>query len=228
MSPRRPRIVKQRPPAESVDTAWRLFIAVPLPAEVVTFVGTIIGDLGREPWPVRWVAPGGAHVTLHFLGDTEPERAQLLRLALGPVVGAHPAFQLRTADLGAFPSIKRPRVLWLGLHGPAHRLVLLHAALGETLAAYEFDVTSEEQFHPHITLGRVRSSRDQSVRDLPGAIRRRFDELHAGGEVSHRNPVPLPVTEVRLMRSHLSREGARYETVERFPLLTPDEDVSQA
>ncbi|MBA2278468.1 MAG: RNA 2',3'-cyclic phosphodiesterase [Chloroflexia bacterium] len=204
---------------ETVDTSWRLFIAVPLPPAVITFVDGIIGELSQEGWPVRWVAPEGAHLTLHFLGSTEPERAQLLRLALGPVVAGHPPFQLRTADFGAFPSIRRPRVIWLGLHGPAHRLASLHAALGETLAAYEFEVAAEEQFHPHITLGRVRNVRDQSTRDLPAAIRQRLDELTKSGQVSHRNPIPLPVDEVRLMRSHLARDGARYETIERYPLV---------
>lgn len=218
MSARRPKFVKQRPPAETVDTAWRLFLAVPLPPPVVAFVGEVIRDLRAEPWPVRWVAPDGAHITLHFLGETEPERAALLRLALGPVVAAHPAFELRTADLGAFPSIKRPRVLWLGLWGPAHRLATLQTAIGETLTEYEFEVAGDEQFHPHITLGRVRTVKDGSARDLPAAIRRRFEALQASDEVSHRNPVPLPITEVHLMRSHLSHEGARYETVERFPL----------
>lgn len=218
MSPRREKFVKQRPEAESVDTAWRLFLAVPLPPRVVTFVGEIIRDLREEPWPVRWVAPGGAHITLHFLGETEPERAELLRLALGPIVADHPAFQLRTADLGAFPNIRRPRVLWLGLWGPAHRLASLHAAIGETLAAYEFNVAAEEQFHPHITLGRVRGGQEGADRNLPIAIRRRFEDLQASGQVSHDNPIPLPVTEVHLMRSHLSHEGARYETIDRFPL----------
>jgi len=220
MSPRRPRFVKQRPPAETVDTAWRLFLAVPLPPPVVAFVRGVIRDLSAERWPVRWVSPDGAHITLHFLGETEPERAALLRLALGPVIAGHPAFELRTADLGAFPSIKRPRVLWLGLWGPAHRLATLHAAIGETLTEYEFEAAGadDEQFHPHITLGRVRNVRDGSARDLPAAIRRRFEALQASGDVSHRNPIPLPVTEIHLMRSHLSHEGAHYETVERFPL----------
>ena len=218
MSARRPKFVKQRPPAETVNTAWRLFIAVPLPRPVIAFVGDVIRDLRDEPWPVRWVAADGAHITLHFLGETEPERAELLRLALGPVISAHEAFELRTADLGAFPSIKRPRVLWLGLWGPAHRLATLHAAIGETLSEYEFEVAGDEQFHPHITHGRLRGGREGSARDLPVAIRRRFEELQASGQVSHHNPIPLPITEVHLMRSHLSHEGARYETVERFPL----------
>jgi 2'-5' RNA ligase len=218
MSGRRPKFVKQRPPAESVDTAWRLFVAVPLPPTVTAFVGEVVRELRQEPWPVRWVAPEGAHITLHFLGDTDPARAELLRLALGPVVAGHPAFALRTADLGAFPSIKRPRVLWLGLWGPAHRLASLHAAIGETLAAYEFDIEEREQFHPHITLGRVRGGREGAARDLPAVIRRRFEDLAASGEVSHHTPVPLPINEIHLMRSHLSHEGARYETIERFPL----------
>ena len=213
---KRDRPSKQRPPApETVQSDWRLFLAVPLPAAVVELVSGLIDELAAEEWPVRWVAPGNAHLTLHFLGETPPERAELLRLALGSVVARHAPFRLRTADLGVFPNQRRPRVLWLGLHGPAHRLAALHADLGATLRAYDFPAEDSTGFHPHITLGRVR---DPVPRMLPGAIQRRFAEISAAGIVSAAVPRPVPIDEVVLVRSYLGKGPPRYEAVGCYPL----------
>src|SRR5687768_5360717 len=103
MCPRRPRPPTPRPPAASAPgSPWRLFVAVPLPEPVRELVRETTEGLAAEGWPVRWVAAEAAHLTLHFLGATEPERAELLRLALAPVVERHVAFELRTAGLGVF------------------------------------------------------------------------------------------------------------------------------
>jgi 2'-5' RNA ligase len=200
----------------------RLFLAVPLPEPVIDLVARTIASLQQEDWPIRWTAPGNAHLTLHFLGEVEPERAQLLRLALPGVIAEHDAFALRTADLGVFPNMRRPRVLWLGLYGPAHRLQSLRDAIGAVLEELEFELEDKE-FHPHITLGRVRSTFNARVRDLPVRIRARFEQASESGEVSHKDPLPVPIEEVVLVRSFLGSSDARYEILERFPLRIPAE-----
>jgi 2'-5' RNA ligase len=219
MSPRSPRHTKIRPPApDAVETRWRLFLAVPLPSEVQALVAEQIASLDDEGWPVRWVDPATAHLTLHFLGETDPERAELLRLALPGVVAAHAAFDLRTAAFGVFPTFRRPRVLWLGLHGPVHRLEALQQATGRTLADLDFPA-ADEPYHPHITLGRVRNNDGERVRlrDLPEVVKQRFVDSASGAAIAPPS-LPVPVHEVLLMRSHLGREGARYETIASFPL----------
>lgn len=223
MSPRPARAPKQRPPdPASTASRWRLFLAVPLPPSVRELVAALVADLTAEGWPVRWVAAEGAHLTLHFLGETAPERAELLRLALPLVVARHAAFDLRTAGLGVFPNARRPRVIWLGLHGPAHRLETLHRDLGEALAGLGFPVGAEP-LRAHVTLGRVRNTGTPGfpLRDLPAAIRRRLAAVGDGGTAVP--PArPLPVREVELVRSFLGPGGARYEAVGRYPLMDPN------
>ncbi|HWV35558.1 MAG TPA: RNA 2',3'-cyclic phosphodiesterase [Thermomicrobiales bacterium] len=206
-----------RRPEETIDSAWRLFIAVPLAPDVVTFVDRTIRSLGKENWPVKWTPPGNAHLTLHFLGDVAPERADLLRLALREPIAQHQRFDLRTADLGAFPTIRRPKVLWLGLYGPTHRLDSLRESIGNTLVELEYEL-EDRAFTPHITLGRVRPAPPAQQRDLPQRIRARFERAAETGEVSSKMPVPFPIDEVLLIRSHLSAAGARYEVLETYPL----------
>jgi 2'-5' RNA ligase len=219
MSPRASRQPKIRPPApDALDASWRLFLAVPLSDEVKALVAEQIASLGAEGWPVRWVQPESAHLTLHFLGETQKEKAELLRLALPGVVVAHAPFDLRTAALGVFPNFRHPRVLWLGLHGQVHRLVSLQQDVGATLRNLDFP-TSGDQYHPHITLGRVRNDDGERVRlrDLPQAVKNRFVDAATGAGIAPPTE-PVPVREVLLMRSLLGRGGPRFETLAAFPL----------
>ncbi len=216
---RKPRPPKERPPApDAVETPWRLFLAVPLPPDAQSLVAEQIASLEKEGWPVRWVQPEMVHLTLHFLGETELERAELVRLALPAVVAAHQPFDLRTAGFGVFPNFRRPRVLWLGLHGPVHRLESLQQDIGRSLANLDF-AGLNEPYHPHITLGRVRNNDGERIRlrDLPQAVKAQFVDAATGAAIAPSSQT-IPVREVLLMRSHLGREGARYETVASFPL----------
>jgi len=219
MPPRKPRPPKVRPPTpDAIDASWRLFLAVCLDQGVQRLVAEEIAALTAEGWPVRWVQPETSHLTLHFLGETERERAELVRLALPDVVAAHEPFDLRTAALGVFPNFRRPRVLWLGLHGPVHRLQTLQNDVGGALQALGFSV-GDEPYHPHITLGRARNDDGERVRlrDLPEAVKNRFVERESGAAVAPTS-LPVPVREVVLMRSHLGKAGARHEPIATFPL----------
>ena len=210
---------KERPPdPDALDAPWRLFIAVPLPPEVTALIGDLVGDLEKEGWPVRWAAPDTAHLTIQFIGEVPAEQAELLRMALPAQVAGHAPFRLRTADLGVFPNLKMPRVLWLGLYGPAHRLVTLREAITSLLR--ELDLPHDDRpFHPHFTLGRVRSGGNLMTRHLPEAIRRRFAEEAERSRATAKDPLQVPVDEVVLVRSILGRDGARHETLGRYPLV---------
>lgn len=212
---------KERPAPETVDTDWRLFLAVPMPSEVHDRIRTLIDRLQPNDWPIRWIDPDNAHMTLHFLGDTPPEQAAILQMALPAIVGNHEAFDLRTAGLGVFPKLKRPRVLWLGLYGPAHRLESLFNELGDVLDEMQFPI-EEKPFSPHITLGRVRTTQNVSIRNLSEQLRTAIDEMAEEGLADPRKSLPVPVEEVLLVRSHLDQDGPRYEVIERFPLAPRD------
>jgi 2'-5' RNA ligase len=212
---------KERPARETVDTDWRLFLAVPMPDPVRDRIRDLVQRLEPEGWPMRWVEPDNAHMTLHFLGDTPPEEAAILKMALPAIVAQHEAFDLRTAGLGVFPKLQKPRVLWLGVYGPTHRLESLFNELGDVLDEMGFPI-EERPFSPHITLGRVRDTRSAPVRDLPAALRAAIETMAAEGLADPKDGVPLPVNEVLLIRSHLERDGARYEVIGRFPLAERD------
>ena len=231
---RQERHSKPRLPASTPDTPWRLFIAVPLPAAVRDQVARIIDHLARTDLPVRWIDPANGHLTLHFLGEIEPEMAELLRMALGVAVANHPSFDLRTSDPGVFPSARRPRVLWLGLWGPTYRLEDLYNDLGDFLDDFGLDI-EDAPFHPHITLGRVRDVEGLKVGLLPDKVRDAYASIQQAGLANHETPVPFPVTAVQLVRSHITKDGPRYEVLASYPLaaaereeaISPPRDITE-
>lgn len=214
MPKQRTRYKKERPPdPSSTEVDWRLFIAIPMPDEAVGLVDRVVRELATSDWPVRWVAPNTAHLTLHFLGDTPPEYAQLLRMALAPVIAQHAAFSIQTGGLGVFPDPRRPRVIWLGLDGQTNRLAALHAAIATTLHSLDLPVEARD-LRAHLTLGRVR---DNPSSGFPVNLQRRLSDPAVQQLVAQQR-VRFPVTEVQLIRSFLGKGGARHEALARYPL----------
>lgn len=212
---------KERPAPESPDTPWRLFVAVPLPDGVRAQLAACIDLLKKTDLPVRWVDAEHGHLTLHFIGETEPEVAELLRMALAAPISPHEPFELRTAETGAFPKLQRPRVLWLGLWGPAHRLESLYNDIGDFLDDFGIEIDDVE-FRPHITMGRVRNTRGLRVSELPEKIRASLALLEKEGIAGKEFTIPFPINEVQLIRSHLSTAGPRYEILASYALLGTD------
>ncbi|HEX5505276.1 MAG TPA: RNA 2',3'-cyclic phosphodiesterase [Thermomicrobiales bacterium] len=181
---------------------WRLFVAVELSEEARGALAEAQAACRRCALPVRWVDPQGAHLTVKFLGAVEPERVAALTDALATIVTGHRPFLLWTGPTGAFPSPRRPRVLWLGVTGPTDCLDDLQQDVEFALHGLGFPLEGRP-FRPHLTLGRVR---DGAAPDAAGLTR-------ALEEARHLAPAPLPVRDLRLMRSELGRGGPRYTTL---------------
>jgi 2'-5' RNA ligase len=178
----------------------RIFIALNLPKKERERIHRAARALRDEGLPVRWVSPDAYHVTLKFLGDVRPERVAGIEAALGRVAESTAPFALDLGGFGAFPTIRNPRVVWLGVDAsPELRCLKQDLEWGLVDSGFEAETRA---FHPHLTLGRSRGS------DGAGAFRG-LDHLVAG--MSFQGKVQIRT--VDLMRSRLSREGARYSLV---------------
>lgn len=184
---------------------WRLFVAVDVGDAAREAIRAAQAECRRQAYPLRPVAPAGAHLTLKFLGATDPTRVPVLGAALQAVAAAHAPFTLHTAAPGVFPSAARPRVLWLGLAGPVARLQALQWAVEGALA--DHGVPRETRpFQPHLTIGRIAAA----APPLPRTV-----ALLAALSAA---TAPLPVTAIHLLRSTLGPGGARYTTLLTAPL----------
>jgi 2'-5' RNA ligase len=181
----------------------RLFIAVDVPDPVKADLANAIAPFRERIPGARWTRPSGWHVTLKFLGSTWPRLVEEVREAVATVAQGAGPFDSRLTDVGAFPSVRRARVIWAGLADPDTRFTRLVADLDEALV--EHFVPEKRAFTPHLTLARLTPPRDvdEFAPDLPGM-----------SVASDR----FSVDRLVLYRSHLSPKGATYEPLLAAPL----------
>lgn len=175
----------------------RLFIALNLPKKERQRIERAARPLREETLPVRWVDIDNMHVTLKFLGQVRADRVGPIKEAMERVAGATRTFEMEMGGFGAFPTIRRPRTLWLGVAASPELRCLkqdLEWALGD--CGFEPETRA---FHPHVTLGRA------DDRGGAGAFRG-LDERVAAMEFES----SVTVRSIDLMRSRLSKEGASY------------------
>lgn len=105
-------------------------------------------------WPVRWVRGDALHVTVKFFGEVVTDQVDAVREALRAATRNTPVLPFAPGELGAFPSLRRPRVLWAGYESEAALELLAHR-VEQRADALGFPVEGRP-FRPHVTLGRVR------------------------------------------------------------------------
>lgn len=186
----------------------RLFIAINLPDSVRPELFQAAAPLHRAAPAVRWVQPETLHITLKFLGEVPDQRLSSIVQALRSTASAATGFPLHLGGVGAFPNLRRARVIWLGAGGGS-ALLNLQTNLDAELEPLGYP-REARPFHPHVTLGRV------GPHLTPEELRR---AERAAVEVEYETTVA--VRSVELMQSRLSPSGARYDVVQRVPL--PDQ-----
>jgi len=177
----------------------RSFIAIELPEEVRIGLARIRNELGEHSF-VKWVDPGGIHLTLKFLGNILFKQATKITQAMEEASRGSSPFRLEISGLGAFPNLKQPRVLWVGIGGEIDKLSRLQQNIDSALAPLGF-TKEEHPFVPHLTLARIRQGVSPSQR-------RNFGELTTSINFELRHPIN--VESVNLMKSQLTPQGAIY------------------
>jgi 2'-5' RNA ligase len=182
----------------------RAFFAIDLPAAFIEEIRRLQGELQKAGADVRWVRPEGVHLTLKFLGEAEEKFLEGLTESVRIVCAVHPCPTLTLAGTGVFPDRRKPRVVWVGLEGDLGALAMLQYDIEWVAEAYGFK-PEKRAFSPHLTLGRVRSSRGQQ-------------ELLAALNGLKPSPLSFTAAEVRLIRSDLKPSGVVYTPLQECPL----------
>ncbi|QHT59692.1 RNA 2',3'-cyclic phosphodiesterase [Paenibacillus lycopersici] len=192
---------------ESKKDKHRLFVAVPLPDELKLAIGEWSRKL-RAAQPFRkWTETADLHVTLQFLGDTEPERIEALKSALAASAGRIQPFRLTLEGAGVFGRSEQPRVLWAGIGGEPESLRLLQRAVVEATAPLGFQAEARP-YSPHLTI----------ARSYAGSASFSLPELLGDGDSAGSDPQPAwRADEIVLYRTHMHRRPM-YEAAARFAL----------
>jgi 2'-5' RNA ligase len=178
----------------------RLFTAFPVPA--LRALHEQADAFRQADLRLRMESPERWHVTLNFLGDVADSEVGSLAGQLRKVTCGVGPVPIRLQGLGAFPDLRLPRVIWVGVES-SHELTLLHARLGRVIE--EMGVPSEPVFVPHVTLARMRHRPSQRLCSLLE-------------EQSHSPFGVIVPKEVMLYESRPNAAGQQYHVLERFVL----------
>ena len=175
----------------------RIFIAIEISDEIKDALGQIESHLKYSGADVKWVNPENIHLTLKFLGEIDEKRCEEVKAALDRVAGSISSFALTIKELGAFPKIEYPRVLWAGLDKGADESKALAEKIDEALYGIGFQKEARP-FAAHLTIGRVRSSRSKD----------KLKEKFASCQVPAVSP--CKISSLILFQSTLTPKGSIY------------------
>jgi len=182
----------------------RVFIALELPSAIKAAAAAVQRELMTSEADVGWVRTEGMHLTLKFLGEVSDSRLSEIEKALESAVKGLSSGQAGTGSMkitvrgiGVFPGPRNPRVIWLGIQPEDDRLLRLQERIDRALAPLGFP-PEKRDFRPHLTLGRVKSSRGLDGLMKAMAVHHHF----LAGECT--------LGELHLIQSELKREGAVY------------------
>jgi len=139
----------------------RLFVAVDVGSDVQRAASRTIEDMKRRTEHrapharVTWVKPEQLHLTVHFIGQVDTALGEQILAALARPLRA-PAFDLTIEGTGTFPPKRPPRVIWAGIGKGIDNLRSVEQEVRGRLDGLVHS-TAERDYHPHLTLGRVKN-----------------------------------------------------------------------
>ncbi|RKX70865.1 RNA 2',3'-cyclic phosphodiesterase [candidate division WOR-3 bacterium] len=174
----------------------RSFIAIPIPEGVRRSVSSYIHKVRSQLSGVKWVREENLHITLRFLGEIDEKLKEEVEAIIQEKSQPFKPFLCRLEGIGYFPSHRRARVIWIGIEEGGQELIRIFEALEPELNRLGFK--REKPFHPHLTIGRVKSPRPL---DLPRFERESFT-----------------ANRIVLYKSTLTPEGPIYEPIRSVKL----------
>ncbi|AWR95085.1 RNA 2',3'-cyclic phosphodiesterase [Acidianus brierleyi] len=175
----------------------RLFIAVEI--KQIPTILSLINSIKQTNADVKLVDPENIHLTLAFLGEVEDLKLSRIEDSMNSVKFSK--FNIVLRGTGAFPSISRPRVVWIGIEKGFNNMKDIRAQLVSNLKLNGIKPEDDKEFVPHITIGRVKGPRNLS--ELSSFIIKNANELY--GE--------MEVNEIKLFKSTLTPKGPIYEVL---------------
>ncbi len=152
---------------------------------------------------IKWVDKDNFHITLRFLGDIEPGDITKIEDAIGNFILNYSTFTIEFHEIGVFPGIRKPRILWIGSDYPD---IFRNFYSGFRSRLDSIGFLEDKSFLPHITLGRIKYIPERDIRSLK--------ELMSNIKFSYKDTI----THIDLMKSQLTPKGPIYTIMKSFYL----------
>jgi len=174
----------------------RLFFAIDLPERIREELLILARKDEKDIW--RWTPKENLHLTLVFIGHLDEAQLPKVIEAGQDACQKNPSFTLKSRGIAYGPE-SSSRMVWLNME-KNEALTKLKNDLEEALLEREVDFSREyREFHPHITLARLKLSCAKPSHQ----IHKDYTE-------------DFLVEEMVLMASNLKRSGAEYTAIQKF------------
>jgi len=183
----------------------RSFLAIELPKLILKKIEEVQRDLRSTRADVRWVNPEKIHLTLKFFGNIEESRIDPIFKSIEEPIRNTPPYSIEVKGVGAFPQLRNPRVIWIGLVNGKEILTSFQKQIETQLEKIGFQ-TENRPFHPHLTLGRMKSSRGRE--EMVGRMEKHREEEFGDFQVER----------VILFKSDLKPSGPVYTLLREMKL----------
>jgi 2'-5' RNA ligase len=207
----------------------RTFIAIDLPASILDALAATQKQLQavlaaqNKAAEMRWSPVKNLHLTLRFLGDTTPAQSEQVTQRLQALAATTAPLTLQvdltSNGLGGFPTLRQPRVLWVGLGGELATLKQLQAQV-EVLAQSTGFAPEEKSFSPHLTLARAAREADRRSQQQVGQLISDYAQgaLSATTLSFPTSGMSFDVDHLTYYQSDLGAGGSRYTVLAKAPL----------
>jgi len=181
----------------------RCFVAIKLPQDIRQEIRRVQQALRKLGLDAKWVEFENLHLTLKFLGEVREAQLPKIKEIVSNLSFLVKPFNLSISEIGAFPSIKRPRVLWIGVESQEVPIKIIEY-LEEQFSKLGFPEERKAP-HPHITLARLRTPKNVFK------FKEEIEKIKIDNKI-------WPVDSVFLLKSILTPQGPIYEDIFRMNL----------
>lgn len=177
----------------------RTFIALELSNDIINELARLQDELKEVGSDVKWSNPSNIHLTLKFLGEIEEEKVSQIKQILDDISNNEKPFDVTLSEVGAFPNLDFPRVIWVGLDGNTSVIGKIVNVLEDTLEKIGFS-KGMRPFSAHLTLGRVKSGKNKLE------LKEKLSTLKV-------NPISTKIKSIILFKSKLTPTGPIYTSL---------------
>ena len=185
--------------------AIRLFIAIEIEKRIKERIIDSLNLLKKADAGVRWVACENIHATVKFLGNIDAKTLPALIKYIDNVVSFFSPFKIQIANVGAFPTIKKPRILFVCIQDKENNLIKIFEELEKGIEKYGIK-RDTKNYVGHITIGRTKSQKN--LRKLTELLQSDSDRFFGQEKVHY----------ISLIQSELTPDGPIYTTIKQFQL----------
>ena len=153
---------------------------------------------------INYVKTENIHLTLKFFGEINERKEKQIIKIVEKTINDYKHYTIKLAKIGAFPNIKRPRVIWTGIKDKHNVTINLIKELDNEFNKIGFK--KERDYVPHITIGRVKEIHNK---ELLNETLKELKNEYVG---------KLEIKSLSLKESQLTPNGPIYTTKKEFKL----------